>query len=158
MVLLNRGERVLLEEPTQMGDRDGKLILTDWRLIFEGRRNLGLIHSAVRGPQYVALLDSHLGQLSDVHTDKPLFGRPTLRVDQFGKSHTFKVRDAGAWAASIIQARGHAPQAGFQSPGPVVVNLHTPQAAAPQVYLHCTHCGTLNRSGGSRCGSCGAAL
>jgi hypothetical protein len=158
MVLLYPGEHVILEEPTEMGDRDGKLILTDRRIIFEGRLNQGLIHAAVRGHQYVAMIDSPLVQLSDVHTDKPLLGRATLRIDQFGRSHTFKVRDAGVWAARIVHARSMAPHPGAQGPAPVVVNLQAPQPSAPQVYLHCTHCGTLNRSGGSRCQSCGAAL
>jgi CHASE2 domain-containing sensor protein len=32
------------------------------------------------------------------------------------------------------------------------------QTSQPQVYLHCTHCGTLSPAGSVRCASCGAAL
>jgi hypothetical protein len=159
VVLLNPGERILLQEDTEVEDRRGNLVLTDRRLVFEARRNQGLVHAAVRGHQYVALIDTLLLQISDVHVDRPLLGRPTLRVDRFGKGTTFRVRDAPAWSAWIIRARSQAPPTGGLQQGPVVVNVHAaPAVAPPAVYLHCTRCGTLSVAGAMRCSSCGAAL
>lgn len=164
MPLLGPGERILFSEATESASgRDGNLILTSHRLIFEGRLRQGLIQEAVRGKKLATLMELQLGQLSNVHRDKPLIGRATLRVEALGKSHVFRVGDADAWVSAISQARQGAPTPG--APGaPVIVNVNA--AAAPQqpiqAYLQCRFCGALAPAGslgpGMRCPSCGAAL
>jgi hypothetical protein len=162
--LLGPGERILFSEETESGSgRDGILVLSSHRLIFEGRLQQGFIREAVRGKKVATLMDLQLAQLSNVHRDKPLIGRASLRVEALGKSHVFRVRDADAWVSAISPARQYAPTPG--APGaPVIVNVNT--VAAPQqpvqAFLHCRFCGALMPAGsagpGMRCSSCGAAL
>jgi hypothetical protein len=163
MPLLGPGESALLTERTESGSgRDGVLTLTTSRLVFEAKRKQGLVHQLVRGEQLATLVDLRLDQISNIHRDKPLLGRASLRVDALGKSFRFLVRDAEVWMSGIAQARQRVPPTGY--PGaPVIVNV---QAAAPQApvqaFLHCRFCGALAPAGslgpGMRCPSCGAAL
>lgn len=161
MPLLNPGERVLLQEPTENGaGRDGVLFLTNLRVLFEGEAKRGLVTSLVRGKAYVTIFESHLLQVTNVHRDKPLIGRATLRVEAHGRGHVFRVHDADAWSSAIITARGSAPRP--QAQAPVTVNVAMPAQQGPQVYLHCRHCGSLVTPSSAgpalHCSSCGAAL
>ena len=168
MPLLGPGEATILSEPTESGaGRDGVLTLTSWRVVFEGEAKQGLVTQIVRGKRLVTLVDIRLDQLSNVHRDKPLLGRPTLRIEGLGKNFTFRVRDADHWTNAIMSARQNIP-APYASPygthaAPVIVNVAAPQAATPQTYLHCRHCGALQPTGGPggqsvHCTSCGARL
>jgi hypothetical protein len=167
MPLLGPGEATVLSERTESGTgREGVLTLTTMRLVFEGKRKQGVVHQLVRGEQLVALVDLHLDQVSNVHRDKPLLGRASVRIDALGHSYSFKVRDAEAWANAIARARQSVPPRSY--PGgyrgaPVVVNVQAAAAPPPmQAYLHCRFCGALAPAGslgpGMRCPSCGAAL
>jgi len=166
MPLLGPGEATLLSERTETGSgRDGILTLTSWRIVFEGQKKQGLVTQLVRGEQLITLVDLRLDQLSNVHRDKPLIGRATLRVDALGHSHTFRVRDAEAWANTIARARQGVPPRGIPYGGPaapVIVNVQAAQAPPPQSFLHCRYCGALNPAqnvgSGMRCTNCGAAL
>lgn len=172
MPLLGPGESTLLIEPTASGTgRDGILTLTSWRVVFEGEAKQGLVTQIVRGKRLVTLVDLRLDQLSNVHRDKPLLGRASLRIDALGHSYSFRVRDADAWANTIMRARQSIP-APYPSPysapyggppAPVIVNVAAPTAAPPQTYLHCRHCGALQPTSGPsgqalHCTSCGATL
>jgi hypothetical protein len=163
MPLLGPGESAIISERTESGaGRDGVLTLTTQRLVFEAKRKQGLVHQLVRGEQLVALVDLQLDQISNVHRDKPLLGRASVRIDALGHSYSFKVHDAEAWANAIARARQSVPPRGY--PGaPVVVNVQAAAAPPPmQAYLHCRFCGALAPAGslgpGMRCPSCGAAL
>lgn len=167
MPLLAPGEMVVLSERTESGSgRDGILTLTNIRIIFEARKQRGLIAQAVRGEQLVTLLDLALTQLSNVHRDKPLLGRATLRIEAGGGSYGFHVGDAEAWANTIRSAHQQAPRPHAYGYGaPVVVNVNQaapPPPPPPETYLHCTHCGSLVRPGAAgpalHCTSCGARL
>lgn len=165
--LLGPGETTIQSERTESGTgRDGVLTLTSWRLVFEGEAKQGLVTQIVRGKRLVTLVDVRLDQLSNVYRDKPLLGRATLRIDAFGRSHTFRVRDAEAWANTIARARQSVPPQGAPYAGqgaPVVVNVQAaPPPPPPQTFLHCRYCGALNPAqnvgAGMRCTSCGATL
>ena len=166
MPLLGPGETTVLSERTESGSgRDGILTLTSWRIVFEGQKKQGLVTQLVRGEQLVTILDVRLDQLSNVHRDKPLVGRATLRIEAHGRSHTYKVRDAEAWANTIARARQSVPPRGAPYGGaaaPVIVNVQAAQAPPPQSFLHCRYCGALNPAqnvgAGMRCSSCGAML
>ena len=172
MPLLGPGEVIILTEQTVSGSgRDGVLTLTSWRVIFEGEAKQGLVTQIIRGKKLVTLVDLRLDQLSNVHRDKPLLGRASLRIDSLGHSYSFRVQDADAWASAIMRARQSIP-APYPSPygpqyggqvAPVIVNVAAPQAPPPQTFLHCRHCGALQPTGGPagqsvHCTSCGATL
>jgi hypothetical protein len=108
-------------------------------------------------------MDLHLDQISNLHRDKPLLGRASIRIEALGQSHSFKVNDAEAWAGSIARARQSVPSRGY--PGavaPVIVNVNASAPSPPQAYLHCRFCGALAPAGslgpGMKCPNCGAAL
>lgn len=166
MPLLQPGEVVVQSERAESGKgRDGTLILTNRRVVFEGVAVQNIVRTLVRGERTVTLLDLHLSQLSNIHADRPLIGRSRLRLESGGQNFSFKVRDADAWHAAVMKAyqRAAPPTPPPAYGPPVVVNV---QASAPvpspvQSYLHCTHCGSLmpsNSTKGMRCSNCGAAL
>lgn len=166
MPLLQPGEAILRSERAESGKgRDGSLFLTNRRIIFEGSAADGVVRKMIRGERTVTLLDLQLVQLSNVHGDKPLFGRSVLRIEAAGQNFSFKVGDADAWHAAVMRAHQGAalppPPPGYGAP--VVVNVQTapPQQTPVQSFLHCTHCGSLMPSvstKGMRCSNCGAAL
>jgi hypothetical protein len=169
MVLLGQGERIIARsvatKVSSKGSRDGILILTNHRLVFEGRAQQGLVTGLVRGPKAVTLLDARLDQLSNVHVDKPLIGRAILRVEFGGAGHRFGGVDAGAWASSIRNARVNAPSSQYGVPSQVVVNVQAPVYSPPappppppQVFLHCQYCGSRAPSGTTKCPGCGHTL
>lgn len=167
MPLLGPGETTIFSEQTESGSgREGVLTLTSWRIVFEGEAKQGLVTQIVRGKRLVTVMDLRLDQLSNVHRDKPLLGRATLRIDALGRYHTFKVRDAEAWTNSIARARQSVSSQGapYAAQGAsVVVNVQAaPPPPPPQTFLHCRYCGALNPAQnvgtGMRCTSCGATL
>lgn len=165
MPMLGPGEAMVQSESAESeSGRGGMLYLTSQRIIFEGAKHDGIIKQAVRGVRMATLLDVQLAHISNVHSDKPLIGRATLRVEAGGKAHIFKVRDADQWVGAVSRTRQTAPAPspyGLAAHQPVIVNVHqaaAAPAAPPQVYLHCRYCGTLGTPGGKHCANCGAAL
>ena len=169
MPLLSAGEAVVLQEPCAMGDRSGTLFLTNLRVVFEGKKSQGLVHQLVRGAQTVALMDIPLWQVSDVHADKPLIGRASLRIDAMGRSYRFGVRDATHWRSAIGNARALIPHPGSPVGGlgqPVVVNVQAAQSPPAMqhtierqtVKVRCRFCGNLGDESIGKCPNCGAVL
>lgn len=171
MALLGPGETEILTENTKTaGGKSGKLILTSQRLIFEAEKEQGTLAKAMHGARYVTLMDSQLSQISNVHLDKPLLGRPALRVEG-PKSITFRVRDPEAWSASIAKARqSFSPRYGGPAPAgqPVIVQVNQAPPAPPAeatktierqvVKIRCRYCGNLGDEIAGKCSKCGAGL
>jgi hypothetical protein len=167
MPLLSPGESVVLTERTETDGGDvGNLTLTNLRFVFEARKQQSVIQAAERGEQLQTLLNLNVAAISNAFRDKPLIGRATLRIEAGGTSYTFKVKDAASWLAGIQKAHQTPTRTGASSAsGPTVaVNLtqSAPSVAPPQVYLHCTHCGSLVTPSAAgpavRCSNCGAVL
>jgi hypothetical protein len=153
--LLGPGEATILSERTESGSgRNGILTLTSVRLVFEGRKKQRIVTELVRGEKLVTFLDVRLDLISNLHRDKPLIGRATLRVEAAGQGHIYKVKDVEEWVSAISRARQQVrPMADHY--GHVVVNVAAPSVAAPvQSFLHCAHCGSLVPTGAAGPGGC----
>ncbi|HXW67222.1 MAG TPA: zinc finger Ran-binding domain-containing protein [Thermoplasmata archaeon] len=155
-MLLRPGERAIATEVVDADDDGedlpGVLYLTNLRLVFEGTVGGNLLSPGT--PR--TLLDVDLEQVSNVVMTDPAIGRPRLNVEteRGANAFTFKTRSAAAWVHSITSARS----ARLSAPRAPAAGATAPSPSAPAVYLHCTHCGTLNPAGRTRCASCGAAL
>jgi hypothetical protein len=168
VVLLGPGEQQQLTEITTSGDLEGRLVLTNQRLLFETRINRGFLHSALRDPEYRVQFEAHLQTIIDVHTDKSLFGRPSLRIDLQGKTRTFHVRDPTGWMRWLIRSKAALgpyapPGAGFPNAGavpnaPVVVNVYSASQATQSRPLRCFACGNFSPPGTQLCPKCGRGL
>lgn len=162
MVLLNPGETVVRQEHCRMESRPGLLLLTNQRLLFEGRLTEGFLTQAFRGPRMATLLDAPLHQVSNAHLDRRLLGRPSLRVDLLGKFRTFRVSDAGAWFTAIAAAKQQAdhPSSWTGQPSPVVLQVQAPPPPPPPppavVRVRCPYCRTVYDEAAGKCPSCGS--
>jgi hypothetical protein len=126
-----------------MEERQGLLLLTNHRLLFEGRMSEGLMTQALRGPRMATMLDVPLRQVSNAHVDRRPIGRPCLRVGLQGHGHTFRVGGAAAWYIAIAAAKQQ-PASGTPwggPPAPVVVQIQSPPPLPaplpPLVRLRC---------------------
>jgi len=161
-MILQAGEQGIASEQVLavMGPspQSGYLYLTNTRLVFEGlfsEPSIGLVPRT--------LLDLHLVQVTNVVAVAGKRNRNTLRVEAGrGYVYTFVMPDAHTWANFIIRARSKAPSPVSAAPAssvppPVIVNVQQ-ASSQPTVFLHCTHCGSLNAAGSVHCTSCGATL
>ena len=164
-MLLQSGEQISYSEEVETGPggtkHEGTLYLTNVRLVFE--------RAAGKGPAGpVTLLNAHLSSVTNVLVHSPRFGRELLAVETKTGTYSFRTKDARVWTDRISSARSQAPPpppprpsrsapAPTTSTQPIVIQLQQDKAP-PSVYLHCTHCGTLNAAGTTHCASCGAAL
>lgn len=161
-MILQPGEKAIASEPVQavVGAQfqTGYLYLTSSRLVFEG-----LFHEPSVGWVPRTLLDLYLGHITNVVAVPGRKNRHTLRVEAGREyAYTFVTPNAANWASSILGARRGAPPVSASTqtaaaPPPVVVNVQQ-APSQPTVFLHCTHCGSLNAAGSTHCTSCGATL
>jgi hypothetical protein len=172
-MILHPGEQGIASEPVLGGGRpdwqSGTLYLTSQRLVFEGLvaevsteptlGGLSYRQRAVMVPQ--TLLELQLTQITNLLAVPGHQGRHTLRVEAGrGYNYVFAMPNPQNWVGPVLSARTAALTAAASAQG-----NRTPQhfggapgPAQPMVYLHCTHCGSLNSAGIVRCSSCGAAL
>jgi hypothetical protein len=164
-MLLQPSEQMVYSEQVETGPggtkHEGTLYLTNRRLLFE--------RAAGKGPAGpVTLLNAHLSTVTNVLVHSPMLGKALLQVETKSGTFSFRTKSAGVWSQQIVNARSLAPPPPPKTPRapaptsgatqPIVIQLHQ-ENAPPSVFLHCTHCGTMNAADGStRCKSCGASL
>lgn len=168
-MLLQPNEQVSYSEQVETGAgatrHEGTLYLTNLRMLFEAK-----IGKGSSGASAATLMNVHLSYVTNVIVASPMLGRAILQVETTKGVFSFKTKNAQIWSDQIAGARARAPPppkpprtaappppVPGASPQPVVIHLHQ-DAVQPSIFLHCTHCGTLNPVGTSRCTSCGASL
>jgi hypothetical protein len=166
-MILERGERIIFHGGASLlpgGDPiPGKLYLSNFRILFE---------AGAGGPNPYTALVEPIDRVLNVHagrTTKFLEGhREFLTIESVRGRAVFEVGGAQTWAQHIVRARHELPPvpppSGVQAPTPAAprghgsILINIPAPVAPQVMLHCRHCGSLNPAGHVHCTSCGATL
>jgi hypothetical protein len=145
--LLIPGESVVLIERTETDcGHVGNLTLTNLRFVFEARKQQSVLQVAEKGEQLHTQLNLRVAAISNAFRDKPLIGRATPRIEAGTASYTFKVKDAASWLAELQRALQTPARMGIPAAAVPTVSVSltqsAPPVASPQVYLHCTHCGS----------------
>ena len=135
------------------GNVNGKLILTNRRLVFNAGRFQDVISSLRQAHKDKAEIP--LASITSV--DKGFMA--TITIMAGGQKYVFKgMGDAGGWVQAINNAKmmsgtvsyGSAPQQGYAPPSPP-----QPQAAGNKF---CSNCGSPVAAGNAFCGKCGARV
>lgn len=146
-------------------ENPGMLYLTNYKLLFE---------AGAGGPNPYTAYYEGLTTVWNVHsgmTSRFLEGkREFLTIEGARGRFVFRVIDAPTWADKIVTAKKNLPPPpppsqssstrpipsplGLGAQTPVVVNVQAPQA--PQIMMHCRHCGNLYDATKGRCDKCGA--
>jgi len=166
-VILGRGEHLIGSGGASLARGPegvpGILYLTSTRIVFE---------AGAGGPTpftaYEKGLDSVRNVLPGVASRFRSGKREFLTIEDEQGRAIFRVTDAQVWVDAIVAAKSVLPplppstpsesvppsSRGYAGQAPVIVNVQAPPA--PQIMMHCRHCGNLYDATKGRCDKCGA--